>query len=275
MFAYSCSTSETPDRHSPIGQAAANLAVRGCHRCPSDADEPCANETTTVWNRNTGRLLLAMQRDQVDTLVDGFVELLAEHRLPGAETVFNQLLGVNAVPLSEPVIDVFLRIGLRLAELYGVGRQHQPTVLINLNAMLVYRTDLSRRAFALDGSSPLEHLADMYERTELVGAIAAGSVLLEAYAYWDRVFIFTDAEFGYRTASGRPVSHLLGDKRMMADLWRPIDRLVTGGLAGEADEYELLAELMTDVALDDEMDGRFERLFSGLEADELPSKFEL
>lgn len=216
-----------------------------------------------------------MPRAQVDTVIDGFVALLAEHRLPGAETLFNQLLGINAAPLSEPAVDAFLRIGRRLAELYGVGSQHRPTVLINLNAMLVYRTDLSRRAFALDGRSPLGHLADMDERTELVAAIAAGSVLLDAYAYWDRVFIFTDAQFGYRTAGGRPVSHLLGDKRMLADLGGPIAGLVDGGLPGAGEQFELLAGLLTDVALDDEMDGRFERLFSGLEADGAPSKFEL
>lgn len=79
----------------------------------------------------------------------------------------------------------------------------------------------------------------------------------------------TDAEFGYR----RAVSHLLGDKRRSVAVHRT--QLLDSGLSGEPDEFDLLVDLMTDVTLNDAMDGRFERLFSGLEFGELPAKFEL
>lgn len=219
--------------------------------------------------------MLAVHQSEVDNIVSEFLVTLEVFSFRSADAVFEQLLGIQGTTLSEQVIDVYLLVGQRLAQLYGIGAENPPKILINLNAMIVYRADMPRNAFAVGAdTSPLRHLVDVDDLTTLIEKIASGSLLLEAYAFWDRVFIVTDAEFEYRTALGKRVSHLLGDKRIINELWRPVADLVDA--ENDEDElFELLENLMGDVAVDDTMDGRFDRLFAEAERPQHCAKFEL
>lgn len=240
---FRCVQEKSINTNSPIGYCASKLSVQNCNCLDND------DENVFIWNTVNGQLILSIEMPDFRSYLLDFRLALNSHGYTSAETPFNELLGINGMSISTDTYAVYTAYANILAHMLGVGGCSDPVALINLNALVVFPTELATLNCYLSVKSPLGCLAYVKNIYVLVQEMTAISVILDGYAHWNAGFTFLDSLYPSKTKSNYIISHLIGNKGFLPLIGDAVRCLATS-LYGP-DGGDLLIEILTTVAVND------------------------
>lgn len=96
-----------------------------------------------------------------------------------AESTFNEMLGINGLSISKVSYEVYANFGNIIARLLSIGGCSDAVALLNLNACVLYATELSTLNCYLSVNTPLGCLANLKNVHVLVQEVTKYSTIFD------------------------------------------------------------------------------------------------